>query len=244
MIRAVIFDFNGVLVDDEIVHFDLFREVLAQEGVTITDHDYHERYLGYDDRGCFEPRWKTPARRSTASARRPDRGRRRATSRSPNRACGSSRTPPRRLPPWPRGPRGDLLRCLSGRRSCTPCAAWTAASRSRRSSRPRTPTSASPTPPATSSRSTPSRLQPAPRRGEAGSGSPRLPGGRGQPGGDRLGQGGRDVGRRHHPDLQRAPAPPVGSRRRHPRPGDLTPAWIDATFPVTATPCRTSPCAL
>src|SRR5271156_3646650 len=53
-IRAVIFDFNGVLVDDEAVHFALFREVLAQERVTITECDYHERYLGYDDRGCFE----------------------------------------------------------------------------------------------------------------------------------------------------------------------------------------------
>ena len=53
MIRAVIFDFNGVLVDDESVHFELFREVLAEEGVAITEHDYHERYLGYDDRGCF-----------------------------------------------------------------------------------------------------------------------------------------------------------------------------------------------
>jgi beta-phosphoglucomutase len=53
-IGAVIFDFNGVLVDDEDIHFALFREVLAQEGVTITERDYHERYLGYDDRGCFE----------------------------------------------------------------------------------------------------------------------------------------------------------------------------------------------
>jgi beta-phosphoglucomutase-like phosphatase (HAD superfamily) len=53
-IRAVIFDFNGVLVDDEAVHFALFREVLSQEGVDITEHDYHERYLGYDDRGCFQ----------------------------------------------------------------------------------------------------------------------------------------------------------------------------------------------
>jgi beta-phosphoglucomutase-like phosphatase (HAD superfamily) len=53
-IGAVIFDFNGVLVDDESVHFALFREVLAQEGVTITEQDYHERYLGYDDRRCFE----------------------------------------------------------------------------------------------------------------------------------------------------------------------------------------------
>jgi beta-phosphoglucomutase len=53
-IGAVIFDFNGVLVDDEAVHFALFRELLAEEGVIITEGDYHERYLGYDDRGCFE----------------------------------------------------------------------------------------------------------------------------------------------------------------------------------------------
>ncbi|MDG3003465.1 HAD family hydrolase [Paludisphaera mucosa] len=54
MISAVIFDFNGVLVDDEWIHFDLFREVLEQEGVVITYQDYHDRYLGYDDAGCFE----------------------------------------------------------------------------------------------------------------------------------------------------------------------------------------------
>jgi beta-phosphoglucomutase-like phosphatase (HAD superfamily) len=54
MIRAVIFDFNGVLVDDEHVHFELFREVLGEEGVAITARQYHEQYLGLDDRGCFE----------------------------------------------------------------------------------------------------------------------------------------------------------------------------------------------
>src|SRR5262249_32073016 len=53
-IEAVIFDFNGVLVDDESVHCALFQEVLAPEGVRITERDYHERYLGYDDRGCFD----------------------------------------------------------------------------------------------------------------------------------------------------------------------------------------------
>ncbi len=52
-VRAVIFDFNGVLVDDESIHFALFRELLSQEHVNITEYDYHERYLGYDDRGCF-----------------------------------------------------------------------------------------------------------------------------------------------------------------------------------------------
>jgi HAD superfamily hydrolase (TIGR01509 family) len=54
MIRAVIFDFNGVLLDDEEVHFELFREVLDQEGVALTARQYHERFLGLDDRGCFE----------------------------------------------------------------------------------------------------------------------------------------------------------------------------------------------
>ena len=53
-INAVIFDFNGVLIDDEPVHFALFREILAKEGVKLTEKDYHERYLGYDDRKCFE----------------------------------------------------------------------------------------------------------------------------------------------------------------------------------------------
>src|SRR5437588_589942 len=54
MIRAVIFDFNGVLLDDEEVHFELFREVLGQEGIAMSARQYHERFLGLDDRGCFE----------------------------------------------------------------------------------------------------------------------------------------------------------------------------------------------
>lgn len=54
MIRALIFDFNGVLIDDEHLHFDLFREVLAEEDVFITSEMYHQRYLGFDDRKCLE----------------------------------------------------------------------------------------------------------------------------------------------------------------------------------------------
>ena len=52
-IRAVIFDFNGVLVDDEHVHFELFREVLASLGVPLDEAAYLDRYLGFDDRGAF-----------------------------------------------------------------------------------------------------------------------------------------------------------------------------------------------
>ncbi len=54
MIRAVIFDFNGVLVDDEAMHCQFLREILAEEGIALSEERYHEEYLGYDDRGCFE----------------------------------------------------------------------------------------------------------------------------------------------------------------------------------------------
>ncbi len=52
-ILAVIFDFNGVLVDDEHVHFELFGEVLATLGVPLDEPAYIDRYLGFDDRGAF-----------------------------------------------------------------------------------------------------------------------------------------------------------------------------------------------
>lgn len=52
-LRAVIFDFNGVIVDDEPLHLELFRSVLAEGGIALSDKDYYEKYLGCDDRGCF-----------------------------------------------------------------------------------------------------------------------------------------------------------------------------------------------
>ncbi len=53
MLRALIFDFNGILVDDEPLHFALFRRVLGEEGVELTRADYYGHYLGFDDRDCF-----------------------------------------------------------------------------------------------------------------------------------------------------------------------------------------------
>jgi beta-phosphoglucomutase len=50
---ATLFDFNGVLVDDEHVHLAAFRDVLAPLGVSVTDEDYGAKYLGYDDVGAF-----------------------------------------------------------------------------------------------------------------------------------------------------------------------------------------------
>lgn len=53
MIRALIFDFNGVIVDDEHLHFLLFRDVLGELGVALDEARYKADYLGFDDRGCF-----------------------------------------------------------------------------------------------------------------------------------------------------------------------------------------------
>ncbi|MDH4229829.1 MAG: HAD family phosphatase [Nitrospirota bacterium] len=50
----VLFDFNGVIADDESVHQMLLQKVLAEEGITITDQQYHDVYLGFDDKGAFE----------------------------------------------------------------------------------------------------------------------------------------------------------------------------------------------
>ena len=52
MLRGVIFDYDGVLVDSERAHFEGFRVVLAEAaGFEITFHEYTERYLAYDDHG-------------------------------------------------------------------------------------------------------------------------------------------------------------------------------------------------
>jgi HAD superfamily hydrolase (TIGR01509 family) len=53
MLRALIFDFNGIIVDDEPIHLRLFQKVLSEEGIVLTEVAYYARYLGFDDRGAF-----------------------------------------------------------------------------------------------------------------------------------------------------------------------------------------------
>lgn len=52
-LRAIVFDFDGVLADSEPLHFAAFRDVLASAGVELDEHDYYTRYLGFDDVGVF-----------------------------------------------------------------------------------------------------------------------------------------------------------------------------------------------
>lgn len=50
---ALLFDFDGVIVDSEPVHMACFQEVLARRGLTLTRQAYYSTYLGYDDHDCF-----------------------------------------------------------------------------------------------------------------------------------------------------------------------------------------------
>ncbi len=51
--RAVIFDFDGVIADTEPLHFEGLRRTLAEIQITLTEKDYYTDYLGFDDRGCI-----------------------------------------------------------------------------------------------------------------------------------------------------------------------------------------------
>ncbi len=48
MIQAIFFDFNGVIINDERLHLKAYRELLNEQGVSITDEEYFAS-LGMDD---------------------------------------------------------------------------------------------------------------------------------------------------------------------------------------------------
>jgi beta-phosphoglucomutase len=53
-LQAIVFDFDGVIADSERLHLRSYQEILAPEGITMSDDEYYGRYLGYDDVGVFK----------------------------------------------------------------------------------------------------------------------------------------------------------------------------------------------
>ena len=49
MIKAILMDFNGVIIDDEPIQHAAYREIFKADGIDVTDEDYYSR-LGMDDR--------------------------------------------------------------------------------------------------------------------------------------------------------------------------------------------------
>ena len=52
-LRAIIFDFDGVIADTEPLHFAALRQVLAGIDIVLTEPEYYADYLGFDDHGCL-----------------------------------------------------------------------------------------------------------------------------------------------------------------------------------------------
>ena len=57
MIRAVIFDFNGILADDDPIHMHALRG-LQKRKANLQEDEYMERYLPLNDQDCFQELWR------------------------------------------------------------------------------------------------------------------------------------------------------------------------------------------
>lgn len=53
MLKAFIFDFDGVIVHSEPLHFQQLQRVLAEEGIPLSRQEYDAVHLGKTDRDCF-----------------------------------------------------------------------------------------------------------------------------------------------------------------------------------------------
>jgi beta-phosphoglucomutase len=53
MLKAIIFDFNGIILNDEPLHFRAMQEAVARLGVHVTEQEYWDKYLPLDDWTCL-----------------------------------------------------------------------------------------------------------------------------------------------------------------------------------------------
>lgn len=57
-LQAVIFDFDGIMVDSEPLHHQAFCSVLEKRNLPLSWEDYYARYLGFDDRDVLRMRFE------------------------------------------------------------------------------------------------------------------------------------------------------------------------------------------
>ena len=62
MLSAVIFDFDGIIVDTEPLHYKAFQEILVPLGLGYSWTDYLRHYIGFDDRDAFREAFRAGER--------------------------------------------------------------------------------------------------------------------------------------------------------------------------------------
>jgi beta-phosphoglucomutase len=67
MLDAVIFDFDGIIVDTEPLHYKAFQEILVPLGMGYSWEEYLERYMGFDDRDAFKESFSAAGRQLSAA---------------------------------------------------------------------------------------------------------------------------------------------------------------------------------
>ena len=50
----MIFDFDGVLVNSEPLHFRAFQEVAETEKIELSEYEYYIDLIGFDDKGAWK----------------------------------------------------------------------------------------------------------------------------------------------------------------------------------------------
>jgi len=66
--RAILFDFDGVIVNSEPLHFWAYHQTLREEKIDLTEEEYYRELVGMDDRGCIRHLWKLHGRPLTGAA--------------------------------------------------------------------------------------------------------------------------------------------------------------------------------
>ena len=59
MLAAVIFDFDGIIVDTEPLHYKAFQDVLVPLGLGYSWEEYVSSYIGYDDRDAIRAAFRS-----------------------------------------------------------------------------------------------------------------------------------------------------------------------------------------
>ena len=62
MLAAVIFDFDGIIVDTEPLHYKAFQEILVPLGLGYPWDEYLRHYIGFDDRDAFREAFRSGGR--------------------------------------------------------------------------------------------------------------------------------------------------------------------------------------